>query len=320
MRKFTVKILFFILPLVVLILPLDYAISYFLSKSNQFPGEFEVMNDIYNSKANCEVAIYGSSRAWVHINPTIISDSLNLTAYNFGIDGHNFWLQYLRHLELLKHNEKPKKIILAVDLYSLQKRDDLYEPDQFLPYMLWNKNIEKYTNSYKGYSEYDYNIPLIRYSGKFHALKGSIKMLLMGSSNQSYRNKGYLGMDLKWNSDFDLAKAEMKSYKVKLEEQSIQLFESFIQECKNEKIDLILVYTPEFIEGQNFVSNRNEVIELFENLSNKYNLTFYDYSTDEICYNKNLFYNASHLNKFGSELFTKKLAAKIKAREYTFSN
>jgi hypothetical protein len=320
MRKFIFKILLFILPLVVFILPLDYCISYFLSKSNQFPGEFEVMNDIYNSKANCEVAIYGSSRAWVHIDPAIISDSLNLTAYNFGIDGHNFWLQYLRHLELLKHNNKPKKIILAVDLYSLQKRDDLYESDQFLPYMLWNKNIKKYTSSYKGYTKYDYDIPLIRYAGKFQALKGSIKMLLTGSSNKTYRNKGYLGMDLKWNSDFDTAKAKMESYEVKLHQQSIQLFESFIQECKREKIDLILVYTPEYIEGQNFVSNRKEIIQIYEDLSTKYSLTFYDYSTDEICLDKNLFYNASHLNKFGAELFTRKLAIEIKERENNISN
>ena len=30
-------------------------------------------------------------------------DSLNEKVYNFGIDGHNFWIQYLRHLEIMKY-------------------------------------------------------------------------------------------------------------------------------------------------------------------------------------------------------------------------
>jgi len=314
MKKFSLKIFYFILPFIILALPLDYGISHFLSKSNQDPGEFEVMDDIYNSNANCEVAIYGSSRAWVHINPKIISDSLNLSAYNFGIDGHNFWLQYLRHSELLKYNKKPKTIILVVDIYSLQKRADLYEPDQFLPYMLWKKDIKEFTSSYIGYNKVDYYIPLIRYAGKFQVLKTITKMLIKGVPTKRYRNNGFLGMDREWNTDFETAKTNQKSYEVKLNQLSLELFETFIKECKNKGIDLVLVYTPEYTEGQDFVSNRVQVIDIYKNFSKQYNLTFYDYSKDEICLDKNLFYNASHLNKFGADIFTKKFANDLKAR------
>jgi len=302
------------MPFLVLSYPIDYGISYLISQSNDCQGEFEVMNDIYNSRANCEVAIYGSSRAWVHINPAIISDSLNLSAYNFGIDGHNFWLQYLRNIELLKHNKKPKNIILSVDIFSLQKRVDLYNPDQFLPYMLWNSNIEKFTYSYIGYNKTDYYIPLIRYAGKTQALRTSIKIFITGIPKNKYRKNGYLGMDRKWNTDFETTKAKQKSYKIKLDQKSVALFEVFIQECKKMNINLFLVYTPEYIEGQSFVSNRTEVMDIFKNLSKQYNLTFFDYSNDEICLDKNLFYNAIHLNKYGAEMFTKKLASDLKAQ------
>jgi len=297
----------------ILAFPLDYGISYLLSQSNQSPGEFEVMNDIYNSKANCHIAIYGSSRAWVHIDPTIISDSLNITAYNFGIDGHNFWLQYLRHLEFIKHNKKPKIIILSVDVFSLGKRIDLYQPDQFLPYMLWNKNIKEFTGSYIGYNKIEYYIPLIRYNGKFEVLKTSLKNLLkIHTYTKRFRNNGFKGVDKEWNTDFKIAKSIQKSYEAKLDQQSIELFETFIQECKNTDIRLVMVYTPEYIEGQKFVSNREKILNIYKEISNKYQLTFYDYSNDSICFDRNLFYNSLHLNKKGSEIFSKIFAHDIK--------
>ncbi|MBD1432781.1 hypothetical protein H8B06_08100 [Sphingobacterium sp. DN00404] len=312
MKKFLVRTFFFFFPFVVISYPLDYGISYFLSKSNDASGEFEVWSDIYSSKVNCDIAIYGSSRAWVHIDPQIIADSLNQSVYNFGINGHNFWLQYLRHLELEKHNKSPKVIVLSVDVFSLQKREDLYNPDQFLPYMLWNSNIANFTKSYKGYNGTDYYIPLIRYAGKFEALKSSIKHAVMNTSDIHYRTNGFKGMDREWNTDLEKAKSNNVSYEIELDNKSIELFELFIQECDANHTDLILVYTPEYIDGQNYVSNRKDVIDIYKNLAVKYQLTFLDYSNDSICLNKQLFYNASHLNKKGACVFSKKLAKDIK--------
>ncbi len=49
--------------------------------------------------------------------PKIVSDCLNVKVYNFGFDGHNFGLQYLRPLGFGKYNKKPKTIIMAVDMF-----------------------------------------------------------------------------------------------------------------------------------------------------------------------------------------------------------
>lgn len=312
MKKFVVRTFYFLLPIVIIFYPLDYAISYFLSKSNDSSGEFEVWNDIYSGKANCDIAIYGSSRAWVHINPEIITDSLNQTVYNFGINGHNFWLQYLRHLELKKHGKMPKTILLSVDGFTLQKREDLFLPDQFLPYMLWNKNMIEFTKSYIGYNITDYYIPLIRYAGKFKALSTSIENALTDEPETPFRIYGFKGMDRHWNNDFEKAKSKEHSYTIKVDKNSLELLESFILECKANRTELILVYTPEYIEGQHFVSNRQNIIKTYQNLSQKYQLTFLDYSNDSICFDKELFYNASHMNKKGANLFSRKLAKDLK--------
>jgi len=316
MKKFLTNILYFLLPAIIMAYPLDSIMSHFLSQSKTSPGEYEVWNDIYKTEAEHDIAIYGSSRAWVHINPKILSDSLGANVYNFGIDGHNFWLQYLRHLELLKHNEKPKTIILSVDVFSLQKRKDLFQLDQFLPYMLWNSNIQQYTNSYIGYNDFDYYVPLIRYSGKTNSLKLIIKNIVNGQSNIGYRQNGFLGMDREWNADLEKAKKEQKSYIINTDSNSVVLFEKFIKECKANDIELILVYTPEYIDGQNFVANRDDVIQIYRDFSMKYSIDFFDYSNDSLCLNKKYFYDASHLNSSGAEIFSKKLANDLKARTH----
>jgi hypothetical protein len=314
MKLFIKNFFVFIIPLLIIIIPLDLTLSKLLKKSNTYAqGEYSVWNDLYNGKVNSEIVIYGSSRAWVHVDPQILKNELGVSSYNLGIDGHNFWLQYLRHKILLKYNQKPKYIILSVDSRTLEKRDNLFNSHQFLPYMLWDKDIINFTKSYYGYSNIDYYLPLLRYYGKKIVLVEATNNFLFSSNLKLDRNNGFKGMDRQWNNDFENAKNKLKHYKAELNQESIQLFDRFLGECKENDMEAIFVYTPEFIEGQEFIQNREEIISLFKDFSDKYNISFLDYSDDEICSQKKYFYNASHLNKEGAEIFTKKLAEDLKS-------
>jgi len=163
---------------------IDVFISRNLKKSNSFAeGEYPVWNDVIDGKVNSDLVIYGSSRAWVHIDPAMISDSFKISAYNLGIDGHSFTLQYLRHSMLLQHNKKPKIILYSLDLFTFRKRDDLYNLEQFLPYMLYNKQIRDATIGFKGFNLWDYEIPLVRYYGLTDALKTARDMYTKCSRN-----------------------------------------------------------------------------------------------------------------------------------------
>lgn len=312
MKKFLSRLFFFLITLLIIAFVADYSFSRLLEKTSGYPGEMEVWNDIYRGKANCDIAIYGSSRAWVHFDPQILSDSLQQSCYNFGMDGHNFRLQYLRHLELVRHNKKPAHIILSVDMFTLEKRKDLYEPDQFLPFMLWNDNVREYTEPYIGYKNADYYIPLIRYAGKYKALRASWGVLRKKKSKEKYRSNGFRGMDRNWTNDLENAQASKNIYVVKPDKNSMELLERFIRECKENKIELTLVYAPEFLEGQQFVSNRQDIMNIYKRLATENSLSFLDYSSDSLCLVKRLFYNASHLNKEGASIFSSKLAHELK--------
>ena len=305
--------MFFLLPLVCTAYFIDLFISINLKKSNSYAqGEYTTWNDIYNGKINSDLIINGSSRAWVEIDPTMIGDSLHTTAYNIGIDGYSFPMQYLRHSLLMEYNPRPKLIIHSVDFFTFFVREDLYNYEQFLPYMLFNKEMRCATIGYKGFNLIDYELPLVRYYGKLDVMQTALGLFLNPQDNELKRVKGYEPQNMLWGTDFEQVKKEMNTYSVKIDSATVLLFERYLQECKTNGIKIILVYTPEYIEGQKFVKNRDEVIQIFTTFSRKYDVPFYDFSKDSMSFQTKYFFNSMHLNKTGAELFTNKLIKKIK--------
>lgn len=307
MKKFIKHFLLFVAPIVILAYFTDVFISNNLRNCNGVAnGEYTTWNDLYDGKINSDIVIYGSSRAWKHLSPKIITEKTNISAYNLGIEGHNFWLQNLRHKILFEKNKKPKLIIFSVDIFTLQKNKDLYNSEQFLPYMLWNSPIEETTISYNGFNRFDYNMPLIRYYGKYKEVVKAVTIFLKPKNNKIKRVNGYEGQNKKWSDDFSKAKLKMNKYKISIDEKTVVLFEKFLKDMNKEGVKVVFVYTPEFIEGQKFIQGRKELISLYSKYSKQYNIPFYDFSNDVICYKKDFFYNSNHLNKDGAELFTRK--------------
>ena len=313
MKKFFYKIVIFTIPILVLAYGIDIYLSSNLRKSNSFAHqEYPIWNDILEGNLDADILIHGSSRAWVHFDPKILEDTLQMSAYNLGVDGHTFNMQQLRHQLALKYNKKPKMIIHSVDATTLEK-GNFFNAEQILPYMLWNEDIKAFTSDYSSYSFLDYYLPLLRYYGKTKAISRAFKMSLQSQSDKKYRVRGYEGQDRTWNKDFENAKKKMKSYEISIDKDLKQRFDNYLKACKANGIEVILVYAPVYIEGQEFIQNEAVLNQTYKSFAETYNFKFFDFTNDEICYDKAYFYNTRHMNKVGSDLFTKKLASKIKA-------
>ncbi|MCC1484898.1 hypothetical protein [Winogradskyella immobilis] len=308
MKKFLLNIILFIIPIAITLYPFDVFISKSLAKSNKYPGNYTAWNDIYNGKASSDVLIFGSSRATHHIDPDILKDSLNLKVYNFGVNGHGFWLQYLKYIEYLKHNKPPQHIIIGADWFSLEKRPDLYQYNQFLPYMLWNRTIKDYTNSYIGFRYLDYYVPALRYFGNSTAKERTITYAFKDAKKiKPYKTRGYRALyDRKKQGNTENLSIR-ENYNVKIDGETVDLLNSFLTDCKEEGIQVSLVYTPEYFDEQRFIINRKDAIKIYTDLSIKYNIPFLDYSSGEISRDINYFNSTMHLNSSGAELFSMKL-------------
>jgi hypothetical protein len=263
-------------------------------------------NNCYQPNLNADVLILGSSRAVKHIAPKIIDTILNVHSYNLGKDGIGFLIQNCRFKTYLRNNKRPRYIIHSLDERTLCKVSVLFNSKEYIPY-LEDTLVRKSTSGCNGsFNKWHYSIPLFKYN---NALPSLIRPLLWmtGFKEQNKRYKGYLPEQQTWQPKV-LTKKSLR----KIDTEITKEFEAYLMFCKKENINLILVYTPEYIEGQKVTTNRNELFNLYRQYATTYNLPFFDYSNDSLSYDKSLFYDFIHLNKKGSELFTTKLAHDLK--------
>jgi hypothetical protein len=256
-------------------------------------------------------AVAGSSKAWVQVSPFILDTALRLNTYNLGLDGHQFKAQYMRHRFYEQFNRQPTYIIHAVDLFTLTKRKDLYMPEQFAPYLA-DSIIANGTKDYIGYTSIDYFNPFTKYQYRNRTIGIGLLELFNIKHYASFKYKGYEGHNEKWDLSFDNALRQNRDgWAEILDDSTVKLFDIYLDECKRKGIKMVMFYPPEYIEAQHLITNRKEIISLYQHFSEKYDIPFLDYSNDELSYSTKYFYNSQHLNRTGAELFTAKLAVDL---------
>ena len=87
----------------------------------------------------------------------------------------------------------------------------------------------------------------------------------------------------------------------------IEEFDCFLENSKLTGVNIVFVCSPIYIELTEKVNNLSEFYDLLHYYSEKYEIPVLDYIYDTLCYDTAYFYNATHLNKTGAELFTTKL-------------
>ncbi|MCE7995962.1 MAG: hypothetical protein HEP71_28540 [Roseivirga sp.] len=311
MKKLIKKLLIFILPVLVVLYPLDLVITKGLKKTRY--EEFAEWNAILNGEVEADMVIMGGSRAFVHFSPEILDSSLQLNAYNLGMDGYLFPMQQARFDAYLEQNDKPRYVLQSVSMSTLSRRNGLYSREQFLPY-LDNEKVLMATKAYEGLSWFDYNVPLLRYRKQWDLITiGATESLGVRHISGNEKHKGYVGRSRSWDGTFEkFVENSPEGIVADVEEEVVMAFESYLKRCKENDIQVILVYTPEFEGIQRYFVNRAEVMGIYQRLATKFDLEFLDYSADPMCSDQTFFYNSQHMNKSGAEKFSRKLAGDLK--------
>ena len=268
-------------------------------------------NAIVSGKAKSDVLILGSSRAWVQFSPKIIGDGLGMSCYNLGVDGYTLDMQLASYALYKKDDGLPKMVVLSVDTFSFYPRVGLYTSDQFLPYLsdgiVWDA-VEPYGH----FHWYDRYVPLVRYRGRVDLLTKGFKSALHLEQFTSLKYRGYMARDQTWSNDFAKYKqTHPQAITQKIAPSFVNAFESFLQECRRDNVLVVVVYSPEYYEAQQLLTNRGDVFQIFTSVTKKYGVTFLDFSKDPICYDTAYFYNSQHLNVRGAELFSRELAPQL---------
>lgn len=267
-------------------------------------------NRIFKGQIKADIIILGSSRAYVHFSPKIIEEITNFASYNLAVNGGAPLTQKSKLESFLAYNPAPKIIIQNVDIFFLFKENHIIDKEQFLPY-LNQSTISNYLIKIDSNIWLESTIPLYKYRGfrnTFFLGLQSYFGLLKKPHVSKY--KGYFGVDKHWDQAFK--KFKTKNYELVYEQEHLKFgfdyLENLIIECKKKNIEIILVQSPLYFEFQNFTPQKDSITNKFSEIAKKNDLQFWNYYNDSLCFNKKYFYNSSHLNIWGAEIFSKQLA------------
>lgn len=313
MKRFLLKISVFVGVNVLLYVLLFYCIDKGMNESHY--RDLGDWNQIKSGEINADVIIMGSSRAWRQVDPEIIEKLSGKSVYNLGIDGYHVPMQLAKYEYYLKHNQPPEEIIYIVDHFSLDKRKDLFNKEQFLTVMK-DTALMRVMKTYDGYKWQHYHLPYFQYSGtKEYCLAGLAQF--SGLKNfESDKIKGFRSKEASWEVAFDIEKRDHPEGKRAKVNDTVRLdFEKFLLNRQSEDVKLSLVYSPDYYEFQDYITNRDSVIQIYRSITDRLTIPFFDYSDHELCKSKDYFYNPTHLNKKGSEIFTEHLAKQLYINE-----
>lgn len=265
--------------------------------------------EIDDGNINADILISGNSRALSHFVPSLIDSAFNCSTYNLGFGGHTFNLQYFKYGFYTKHNKKPKLIIQNVDFGTLSDMFMIgHEREQVFPYM-HDSYMRRHLLDF-GFSKSDVFLPLKRYFGYQQVIKnGLFEFFGIKHYNNKMSFSGFVPENGNWNPT---ELNQMKSVEFKKDTFSVQLFNNYLNELKDEGIQLILVNSPVYYNATEKLKQRKEMHNFFDSIASENGFKYLDYTDDSICFDSTKFVVSVHLNEEGAKIFTRKLVKDLK--------
>lgn len=266
---------------------------------------FSTYNAIYSDGLQCDAVIMGSSRGQVQYDPAVLDSMLELDCYNLSVDGRCIDAEIVMYNVYRHHAPKPRLIIQNIDFGTLQ-RSNGYEREQYLPYLDKDDLFEQIHES-EGFTWADRWLPLVRYAGYHEVIKEGF--CLKNKLNKPSMYKGWYGRDEEWDgSVFDA----ITTIPFTVNPEAVEMFDDYLAKCNNEDVLVVMVYAPIYIGVTEKMDSVQAMFNTYQSFAEKYHFPILNYTYDSLSYDTNYFYNATHLNKKGAELFSVKLALDLK--------
>jgi hypothetical protein len=266
-------------------------------KNPKMFGSWNRMNAIY-----ADVVFLGASRTWVQYDLKMLSKLSKQKYYAISEDGYNSKIHFAKLKYYLSRNAShlPQKCFISFDHKFINQRTDFFNKRFFLKDMYLapfrDLNYLNYFDDLYGFEYSDYYFPLARYLGFGNDFFDDLfsKNQLLDEELLKYGTKI---QKAKWQND--------KSWTLSLndnreEKLNFNWCDSIVNLLSRNNIECILVKAP-------FTHNFNvHIAKQYDDELKKYaaknNLLFVDFNSKKYD-NKKLFYNHTHLNSHGVDVF-----------------
>lgn len=270
------------------------------TKNHKLPGDYESIEKVLRHN-DADILVLGSSVALNSINTKALQDSLGCHTFNAGGNGQTFPF-YLTMLQAAIEQKVPKKVLLCIQPNALSSAGIGNRYNILAPYYgMGISDIDSNMSLNRIYDKYLLNIT----SYKFNKIW--FRILLYHFITPDIRGEnGYIGKPIPPSFP------EKKPLKVKeiSKERKVEL-QKFMQICKDNNIDLMILFTPEY-NNLNIKDKEKNVISQVKEIAGLYNVRVYnDIELKPFASDSTLFYDEAHININGTKLYTDTIIKRI---------
>jgi len=299
MRKYLLKIGTFLL--IVLIFDFLFGKA-FSSLVDHAKGGDNKRNNYICNEVNEDILIFGSSRAFHHYNPIIISDSLGLSCYNCGQDGNGSILNYGRY-QLICQRYHPKVLIYdIIPSFDLLVGEDNHKYLGHLRPYYDRKGIPEVFESVDNTEKYKMMSQMYRYNSRFiQIISDNIHPM------QSEGIKGFRPID----EEMDTMKVSKRSKEIKApvyDSLKIAYVNKIVEESQDTRV--IFVVSP-YWNGCDTTS-----LAPVKAICKQRSIPFVDFSNNpKYVHHNEFFKDGFHLNARGADEFTRDLISELRKKD-----
>jgi len=303
MKKYLLNTLLFTILCLIFAFALDTILSSRLRQSYSRP--FAYWNNLYNNDTlQYDLIINGNSRALNQYDPMILDSIVLTNSYNFGMGGSNINRQIIKYLKYCDLHVSPKFLIQNIDLFTMTNTSG-YQREQFFAYFFKDRKLINDLDLYEKFSLAEKYFPCYRYLGYDKVIK---EAFLNNQFHDNFSKKGYYELNEDWDG---VLLSKKDSVVCSCDTNAIRIFEDFLNEVTSEGTKIIFVYAPIYHEVRAKMMNEKQMFEMYDTIAQRFDIPILDYNDIPMCYDTTYFYNGTHLNRKGAEVFTTKLARDI---------
>ena len=258
-----------------------------------------------------KVLFIGNSRTWVHVDVKEFSSQTQVKAYSLAQNGRGSEVLWYKFIKYMENNPPPELIYLQFDptftiIEGLQA-NTFYGKENYLSYLFLNNlKINKNFSKERGYNGFEQYVPLIRYIGyKDLFIRHLLKHDKIQTKNpeSDYRLFEYGSNPSKWLWG-NIKESRWNTPNKTIGKLNFQYIDSFVTYCRQNSIELNLIYPPQSYPSYGKVSQ--SLIDTLNNYSKRKNIPFKNFNSPS--YNDStMFYMHIHLNTKGAKQYTNEL-------------
>lgn len=294
------RLLFYIFSVVAVVVITDVLFGFFANyqKKKGFKGDYKPVEYVMKH-CDEDALIMGSSVVLNSVKPLVIEDSLKLTCFNAGANGQTI-IYYRTMLNCILKRYTPKIIILGIRPTEFQD-EKILRYNLLVPYYHTGySEIDSVLESSSSYEHFFLKSNLYRYNTIWFRI---LLSNFIGENDMS--EKGFISHDKPMSLPV-LTESNPIKY---VSDNKKCILQDIINTCKSNNIKLFIFTPPTYCKFTSVPMTINTLQEICSKNDIPY---FNDVNDDNFMMHVDWFYDTSHLNKYGAEIYSKILAGRIK--------